>query len=217
MDESVLPSIRQLEETHWWFRARLEIISGMVEREVDPGSRILDIGCGTGKFLERISRRFDSFGLDMSPIAIRFCREKGLNQVRLGSIENLQEAFAEKFDAVTMWDVLEHTEDDVGTLERVRQALQPNGLLLLTVPAYPWLWSSHDVLHHHYRRYTSRMLRERLESSGFVHRQFAVVTPPAPLNSLFYTIFRWEGRHFDRQPPSSLPAGLSLLATARTK
>ncbi len=239
MDDSVLPAIRRLEDTHWWFRARLDLIEAVTNRTVADGARVLDIGCGTGAFLARIQGRFDAYGVDSAEAAITYCHSRGIEKVRNTTIEMLPEAFPGSFDAVTMWDVLEHIENDALALDRVRQALTPSGVLLLTVPAYPWLWSSHDVLHHHYRRYTRGSLLHRLTESGFVARAafyfnsyllpFAVVqriatrilggssaadVPPAFVNNLFLRIFGAERKRVAGPDAAGFPAGLSVLAIA---
>ena len=89
MDSSILPAIRQLEHQHWWFRARLGLTEAITTERVQAGARLLDIGCGTGLFLDRMRSRLDGWGLDPSPAAVAYCRERGLGNVHQGSIEQL--------------------------------------------------------------------------------------------------------------------------------
>jgi 2-polyprenyl-3-methyl-5-hydroxy-6-metoxy-1,4-benzoquinol methylase len=239
MDTSILPEMYRLESQHWWFRARLELTASVTADCVPAGSRLLDIGCGTGLFLERVREQYDGWGLDPSPAAVAYCGERGLGQVRQGSIEQLVGATLGPFDAVTMWDVLEHVEGDRSALAAVRAALRPGGTLLLTVPAYQWLWSQHDVVHHHYRRYSRSTLNHVLRESGFrvdgltyynswlfplalaerivsrlLRRTPSVNVPPAVFNEFFCKVFKSERRQLKGRSLKGFPTGLSLIAVA---
>ena len=146
------------------------------------------------------------------------------------------------FDVVAAFDVLEHIADDVGALRRIGESLAPEGVLVVTVPAYAWLWSRHDELSHHVRRYRRRDLRAALEAGGYdveratyfnaalfpvaaavrlvhryvTHRQdtddFSL--PPRPVNELLAKVFAAE-----RLPlrHADLPFGVSVLALARPR
>ena len=105
-------------------------------------------------------------GLDASPIAVEYCEDrfKGSVEVRLGLIP---EDIPDEADVITAFDVVEHLEDDEKALAGIHDRLPPGGVFVCTVPAFPFLWSGHDVVHHHYRRYTRPVLRRRLEDAGF--------------------------------------------------
>ena len=239
MDDSILPAIRQLEARHWWFRARLELTEAITTDCLTAGARLLDIGCGTGLFLERMRPRIDGWGLDPAPAAVAYCHERGLTQVHHGAIEQLPALIPGSFDAVTMWDVLEHVADDRAALDTVHGALRPGGALLLTVPAYQWLWSPHDTLHHHFRRYSRARLQRLLTSAGFrvttvthfntyllpfalverLARRWTghsptIMVPPTAINESFYAIFKSERRRLTGTARKGFPVGLSLLAVA---
>ncbi|HEX7879446.1 MAG TPA: class I SAM-dependent methyltransferase [Candidatus Eisenbacteria bacterium] len=128
-----------------------------------PARRILDVGCGTGGMLPLLSRFGHVTGTDSEPLALDYCRRRGFEDV------HLQEAFTAPapFDVVTLFDVLEHVPDHVGFLEWIRKLLKPDGHLVLTVPAFPFLWSRHDDLNHHQRRYKRADLKATLEAGGF--------------------------------------------------
>jgi SAM-dependent methyltransferase len=157
----------ELEEWHWWFTARAEIVLALLEPALPMPSgrrpRILDIGCGTGGMLERMARLGDVTGIDTSDEALDYCRKRGIASVhRYGEFR----AEGRAFDAVTLFDVIEHADDDVGLLREARGFLAPGGIVLVTVPAFPFLWSRHDDLNHHRRRYVKRTLRAAFEGAG---------------------------------------------------
>ena len=126
---------------------------------------ILDAGCGTGRNLIEYGGLGDAVGIEPSPDAIAFCAERGLTAIRSGVEELPFED--DRFDLVLMLDVLEHIADDGAALRELRRVTRPGGALVLTVPAHQYLWSQHDETHHHFRRYTQPLLRERLELSSW--------------------------------------------------
>lgn len=156
-----------LEDRHWWFRSRRHVIWALMERAGTPPSpRILDAGCGTGRNLLELRQRGSAEGVDLSPRAVDFCRQRGLEGVQEGSLEDIP--FEDgRFDLVLATDVIEHLPDDGPALVEMRRVSAPGGRLLITVPAYNWLWSQHDVSWHHYRRYTRKVLEQRVRQSGW--------------------------------------------------
>lgn len=157
----------ELEDAHWWFAGRRAVIWALLRRAgVPSGVRLLDAGCGTGRNLLEFGGLGTGVGVDPSPEAIAFCRDRGIEGATQGTIETL--AFGDgAFDLILATDVLEHLRDDRAGLRELRRVAAPGALLLCTVPAYRWLWSEHDDEHHHYRRYTLRRLRSRLGESGW--------------------------------------------------
>jgi ubiquinone/menaquinone biosynthesis C-methylase UbiE len=157
----------ELEDTHWWFEGRRAVIRAlMAQAGIDGGLRVLDAGCGTGRNMLEFADLGTVEGVDSSPEAIEFCRRRGVLGVHEGQIERLP--FDDgAFDLILATDVLEHLEDDAAALRELRRVTAPSGRLLATVPAYRWLWSQHDSAHHHFRRYTLRELRRRLEATGW--------------------------------------------------
>ena len=162
------PILFQVEETHWWYVGRRRIIRSLVERICatlnNPG--ILDVGCGTGANLLMLSKYGDAEGVDISEDALAFCRERGLEKVRLGAAEALPYEDG-TFDLVTALDVVEHLDDDLAGLTELRRVLQPGGRVLLFVPAFMFLWGLQDDVSHHRRRYRLPELRRVLERAGF--------------------------------------------------
>nr|MBA3318614.1 class I SAM-dependent methyltransferase [Gemmatimonadales bacterium] len=136
MDARLFEVFAAVEQTHWWFLARREIVVAVAERAVRPGGSVLDIGCGTGFVLERLRKRFDACGVDVSPLALQLCRERGLERVWAGSPEDLSAVAGRQFDGALFLDVIEHLDDDEGALRRAREVLAPGGAVLVTVPAF---------------------------------------------------------------------------------
>lgn len=167
MDEQVYSQLYALEDSHWWFRGRRAVIRALLgDVSLPEYPRILDAGCGTGRNLREYAALGTAEGVDPSPVAVDFCHRRGLPGVVQAGLEALP--FEEgRFDLVCASDVLEHVEDDRGALEEMRRVTGPQGRLLVTVPAYRWLWSHHDDVHHHFRRYTRRELTSRAAAGGW--------------------------------------------------
>jgi SAM-dependent methyltransferase len=203
-------------------------------------ARILDAGCGSGSVLDRLADFGKVTGADISPASVAATRARG-HDVHQASLDRLPFE-NDSFDLVTCLDVLEHTSDDVAALRELRRVIRPGGHLLLTVPAYPALWSGHDELNHHHRRYLRGSLRAAAERAGLALERDshfnALLLPAAAAARLAGRTRRGSGRPKARSdltlsPRSldrllelplqleatllrtgiSLPAGLSLMAT----
>jgi SAM-dependent methyltransferase len=239
MEEYLYPHFYEVEKSHWWFAARRAILLEYLERRahLTKSSRILDVGCGTGAILEEFARRYTAFGLDFSPSAIDFCRKRGLPSLFAGTLSDYRVDVP--FDVVTMLDVVEHVDDDLGLLRDGHRLLRGGGTILITVPAFPALWSGHDVELHHKRRYVKAQLKSLVEAAGFQidhlsyfncfllpvaigKRMLAKLLrtkeasdleiPAAPVNAVLRRVFEFE-RHI--LPSASLPFGLSLICLGR--
>ena len=170
MEDAIYQQLYDLEDGHWWFRGRRAVLWAMMRRAGLPervgGARILDAGCGTGRNLAEFGALGTARGVDPSPQAIDFCRRRGLTAVTAAGIEALPFGDGE-FDLILATDVLEHVERDDVAVAELRRVASPGAVLVVTVPAYRWLWSQHDDSHHHLRRYTARALRARLAAAGW--------------------------------------------------
>lgn len=172
MEALVYQQIAALEDRHWWHVARQRIIRAMIDRygprpDTDGSAgdcrpTLCDIGCGPGALLREMARDFDVTGVDSSPIARELCAGSGIRS-QDGTLPDGLNLRPGSFDVVVVADVLEHVPEDGPSVYALANLLKPGGILLATVPANPWMWSSHDAAAHHQRRYTRRTLRAIFE------------------------------------------------------
>jgi SAM-dependent methyltransferase len=154
------------EQDSWWFRGRRRVLDSVVARmALDRESRICDLGCGTGGNLAMLARYGVVTGVERDPAAAQMAREATGFDVRVGAAEDTGLP-ARSFDVVCLFDVLEHLPAEAPALAEIRRVLRPGGRLLLTVPAFPLLWSGHDVALHHFRRYRRAGLARVLLNAG---------------------------------------------------
>lgn len=165
MDAREYTRLAEHEEWYWWHRARELIVHRVLRRHAPADARILDIGCGTGATSASLRPFGSVLGLDIGSEALVRAREHNLPVARSHAAQLPVPPGA--FDVVVALDLLEHLEDDVAAAGEIRGALTPGGLLLATVPAYPFLWSNHDIALGHRRRYGRRQLLDVLERAGF--------------------------------------------------
>jgi ubiquinone/menaquinone biosynthesis C-methylase UbiE len=155
------------EDKHWWFAGRTWSLLNMLDRIVKPDrqKRVLDVGCGAGNMFHHLARYGTVVGVDNNPRPLAVARQRGYD-VREGSAEALPFE-GEQFEMVALLDTVEHCDEEMAVLRECYRVTKPGGHLVITVPAFMWLWSQNDVLNDHKRRYTTRELREKLDSVGF--------------------------------------------------
>jgi ubiquinone/menaquinone biosynthesis C-methylase UbiE len=155
------------EDKHWWFAGRTWSLLNMLDRVATPSrqSRVLDIGCGAGNMFHHLARYGKVVGVDNNPKPLAIARDRGYD-VREGAAEDLPVGDGE-FDLVALLDTVEHCDDDMAVLRECHRICAPQGKLVVTVPAFMWLWTHNDVLNDHKRRYTTKELRDKLEQVGF--------------------------------------------------
>jgi SAM-dependent methyltransferase len=227
--------LQELEEHYWWFVGRRNTAFEMLDLYA-PEGYTLDVGCGTGYTLSLLE---SAEGVDAFEEAVRLCHGRGLKNVRLADAQKLP--FPERtFDRAICLDVLEHVPNDNAALREIRRVLKPGGTLVLTVPAYRWLWGPHDVALMHQRRYGLRELRKKLQNTGFepIHLSHTVfflfplvvlvrlceklqknkkpeaklMAIPSWLNRVLIRLQTWEGKIASSL---TLPWGSTIVAAAR--
>ncbi|MEO7158344.1 MAG: class I SAM-dependent methyltransferase [Vicinamibacterales bacterium] len=232
------------EARHWWFAGRRAVLASLIGQfELPANARILEIGAGTGGNLRMLSAfgKVSALEMDASARAIATEKTGGQVDIRAGFCPTDIPFGGEKFDLICLFDVLEHIDDDVGTLVEVKKLIAEGGHVLMTVPAHRWLWSAHDEFLHHKRRYTASELRGKVAAAGLRLERMsyyntllfplAVVVrlkerflkgpsaqgrdvPPEPINRLFAHLLsaeRFALRKFN------LPYGVSLLGVLRSE
>ena len=167
MRETAYREHYEVEDRHWWYRGRWAVVEALLSHStLPPDPDILDAGCGTGGNLRKFGRFGTASGIEPSAEAVGFCQARGLERVQQGNLESLP--FADgSFDLVAATDVIEHVAAEGQALRELHRVAVPNGLMLLTVPAYMWLWSAEDVNLHHHRRYTKRRLEQAVREAGW--------------------------------------------------
>jgi len=182
MERKVYEQMALLDSRHWWFTARRHILDGLIERIVKPprDARILELGCGTGHNLAMLSRFGSVEASELDPVARELASERLGRPVKEAALPDLTMFPAGAYDLIALLDVLEHVVDDKGSLAAILERLKPGGALLLTVPANPWMWSAHDVAHHHHRRYRKHEIEALAKDAGY---QIELLSP---FNSLLF-------------------------------
>ena len=161
----------ELEEANWWFAGKRKLIFSFLRKfytNKGAGRKILDVGCGTGIILKEFSRYGQAFGIELSGLALKFCRMRGLKNVRKGSA--LKIPFnSGYFDIIGCFDVLYHrnVKDDAKALGEIARVCKKNGRLFITDSAFKFLSGRHDAASHARTRYTAEELRQKLEDAGF--------------------------------------------------
>jgi SAM-dependent methyltransferase len=168
MDKELYNKHYEAERKVWWFIGRRYLISKNIFRIWKSGSKpkILDFGCGTGGMLDELKDVAETYGCDTEQLAVEFCQKRGLKNIT--KLENNNIPYENNFfDVITAMDVLEHIDDDKRAMSELKRILKSSGKLLITVPAFMFLWTTRDERLHHFRRYTKNELKSKLSSSGF--------------------------------------------------
>lgn len=239
MDRRVYDRMAEHDSTHWWYRARRDILADFLTREagLPQRARILEIGCGTGHNLPMLAQFGAVDAIEIDPAARDVASKRLGKPVGDAPLPALPGVPHGTYDLIAVLDVVEHIEDDVAALRAMRERLAPGGKILITVPAHQWMWSAHDVVNHHHRRYSKVSLQRAIDAAGLRSRKLGYFNsllfplaagariagrltgrddsddspPPRPINALFETIFRIE-RHLVGRVP--MPPGVSIVTLA---
>ncbi|OEU61585.1 MAG: hypothetical protein BBJ57_01150 [Desulfobacterales bacterium PC51MH44] len=238
MDKQIYLQTREVEDKHWWFAGRRMIIKHMIESlKLPQRSAILDVGCGTGGNLALLSEFGNVMGVELDDRALELACGRRVGKVLKGSLPDGMPFETQFFDLICILDVLEHIEDDLSSLRSLKTLLTPKGYMLLTVPAFPFLWGQHDMEHHHKRRYQATALQRIIQKAGLkikhltyyntwlfpvvvisrILRQIVpskqvgadVQIPNCTVNKLLQAVFGSERHLVNRM---KMPFGVSILA-----
>ncbi len=245
MTPAAYVEMAETEDQHWWFVARRAILLSVLQSlRLPQNAAILEVGSGTSGNLDMLGRfgRVSAIEMDDTARAIGAEKTGGRFDIRAGVCPDQIPFSGETFDLICIFDVLEHIEEAQETLAALRGHLAPGGRILVTVPAYQWLWSAHDTFLHHKRRYTAGLLREQADVAGLASERItyfntllfplaasmrmldkltgrAVASgndvPAAPVNAFFRSVFASEQYLLKAV---NLPFGVSLMGvfSART-
>lgn len=242
MENKLFDEMLRVENYHWWFVARRKIINTFIKKMgIRDNSRIFEIGCGNGANLEFLSNHGRITSIEKNEVALANAKNKNIGELYQGELPNgIPEEIDGNFDLIVMLDVLEHIDDDEACLRVLCDYIGDNGKLFITVPAYQNLWSHHDEVHQHKRRYSIPELQKLLEGNGwkishssyfntllfplaFIHRKtnsvlskndYELTLPSKWLNWLLYNIFSLEQYLIGT---ISFPFGLSIIICAEHK
>lgn len=233
MDVNYAEYYEKLHRNHWWWQARAKLVGQWLDAlDLPENGKVLDIGCGGDWAFDRWSRYGDVWGVEKSPAIVQAARARS-QQIYYGPFDRNYKP-AHRFTLILMLDVLEHIEEPHAAIEYASELLEANGRILITVPAMPSLWTSHDDLNHHFVRYTKSRLESVITASAiqidylqyFFHwttaakllvrlKESMIATQPRnpsipgpKLNHLLYRITLLEQKLLGR---INLPFGTSLV------
>ncbi|HEX4694485.1 class I SAM-dependent methyltransferase [Sphingomonas sp.] len=242
MDRIVYDRMAEHDSTHWWYTARRDVLHDYIAREANlpEEAHILEIGCGTGHNLVMLRQFGTVDAIEIDPAARAIASRRLGKPVGDAPLPALPGVPRRAYDMIAVLDVVEHIDDDVAALRAMKDCLKPGGKVLIAVPAHQWMWSAHDVVNHHHRRYSKASLRKALDAAGLVPHKLGYFNsllfplaaaarvagritgrddsddspPPGPVNKLFEAIFRAERHLVGRMP---MPVGVSILTLATPK
>lgn len=241
MEREAFEAMGAVEHEHWWFVGRRRIVSSLIAGALagKHRPRILEAGCGTGGNLKMLAEFGDLEAFEFDYDARKVAQRVSGLPVAQGRLPDGIDHIQGPFDVIALLDVLEHIEGDVAALRALAAKLKPGGFLVLTVPAFQFLWSEHDEFHHHHRRYSRRQLERVLREGDFIAEKISYfnsllfplalvqrmgsrllgrqlgdpnASPAKPVNRLFADIFGFERVLLKH---ANLPVGLSLCAVCR--
>lgn len=240
MENEIFDDMYKVETQHWWFVARRKIIESIIKKlNLKKNAQIFDAGCGTGDNLKMLSKYGNVVAMERDSNAFEKAQSRNVGEIYKGELPKIiHDNIKKDKDLIVLLDVLEHIDDDAGSLTSLKDYINSDGKFLITVPAYQFLWTARDEQHHHKRRYTVSQLKKTLELNGWKinyisyfnsflfplalierikQKIFPVVEesdlkmPPKWINYIFEKIFSFESRLITKV---AFPFGLSIIAIA---
>lgn len=240
MKQSAYKNLIENQECHWWYKGRRDVIKNTMRKYLlSTTNNILEIGCGAGGNLQMLKQFGEITAIEMDD----FAREYAINStgidVKKGKLPDNLLTHHSSLDVVCLFDVLEHVQNDVKALLKIHDILKPEGLLVITVPAYQWLFGNHDKQLEHFRRYSMKGLIKLIKGAGFsvTYKSYfnfllfpvAVIMrilnnfnkkliplgtnkPNDRINKLLYKVFKQEAKII---PRFKIPFGLSIIVVLR--
>jgi SAM-dependent methyltransferase len=210
MDELWLSEYPEFERRHFWWRVRRGIVVKLVENHAAGRRlRVLDVGCGSGVTLHQLALTHQVLGIEPDQHAVAASQVAG--QILVGKVETME--FAQSsFDVVLMLDVLEHLDEPREVLRKIRTWAAPSALLIATVPAYGWMWTTHDDRNHHRKRYTRRELQAEVSGSGWELGYCRYLFSPLVVPKLFQVLMERFGTQKEASRPNMPAPWLNAIA-----
>lgn len=184
MDRQEFKRTFLIENNYWWNLGRFRILETFIQRYIQPSPNepMADLGCGTGATTRWLQKFGNVTGVDASSLALNYCRLRGLHNLLKSPLEKLKLP-SNSQSVVFALDILEHIEDDRQAIREMYRVLKPGHACLVTSPAYQWLWSEHDVVCQHKRRYTLNDISQKLKEAGFIikRKSYCISFPLLPI------------------------------------
>jgi ubiquinone/menaquinone biosynthesis C-methylase UbiE len=158
-----------LEENYWWFKSRRQIIYQLIqELNIKKDAKILEIGCSGGALIRFLNKKGfnETYGIDISEDAIKICKKRKIQNVNTMDARNIKFT-NNKFDLIIASDIIEHIKEDKSALLEWNRILNVNGKMIIFAPAFNYLWSNHDTINRHYRRYNKKSFLKILNETNF--------------------------------------------------
>ena len=206
--------LADLESNNFWFKARNELITWALRKYGPFSESFLEVGCGTGFVLSGIAKKFPNIRLTGSELLLNglIYAKTRIPQATFIQMDARLIPFSSEFDSIGAFDVLEHIVEDGKTLSQFYKALKPGGVLFLTVPQHPWLWSSIDDHACHVRRYTAQDIEQKIERAGFsILRSTSFMTFLLPFMMASRKLHQRQGRKTDPLSELRIPKFLNTL------
>lgn len=169
MEADIYKLISGLEGKHWWYVARRLILEDLIRKNNLPAkAKIYEVGCGSGGNLPMLAKFGEVYAGEMNDWSRDYANKRNIAKtIEYTELPGKPAFINERFDLIVMLDVIEHIENDKASLEVLKSQLNDNGKLIITVPAYSFLWSKFDELSHHKRRYTRNSISNVANAAGF--------------------------------------------------